>query len=137
MVVFPDHLNVETFLTHRWRTRQLRVKIFRHELDRDEIEDVYDEWDDALTSDLEIRFKQLRQFNRTLNESYDEDLIDMTEKNKDALKPDTIELVANQIYNKLTILFDKNRKKFGRQNGIPIEEPIRNCYNLKLADNGN
>ena len=48
-------------------------------------------------SDLEIRFKQLRQFNRTLNENHDEDLIGMTEKTKDALKRDTIELVANQI----------------------------------------
>ena len=61
-------------------------------------------------SDLEIRFKQLRQFNRTLNESHDEDLIEMTEKAKDALKRDTIELVANQIYDKLIILFNNNRK---------------------------
>ena len=57
-----------------------------NQFDRDEIEDVYDEWDDALKSDLEIRSKQLRQFNRTLNDSPDEDLIDMTEKTKDALK---------------------------------------------------
>ena len=29
-VAFPDHLNVETFLTNRWCTRQLKVKIFGH-----------------------------------------------------------------------------------------------------------
>ena len=32
-------------------------------------------------------------------------------------------------------MFNNNRKKFGIQNGIPIEEPIRNYYNFKLADN--
>ena len=60
----------------------------------------------------------------------------MTVKTKDALKRETIELVANQIYGKLTILFNNNRKKFGIQNGIPIEEPIRNYDNFKLADDG-
>ena len=36
---------------------------------------------------------------------------------------DTIELIANQIYDKLTILFNKNRKKNGIQNGTPIIVP--------------
>ena len=30
LIIFSDHLNVETFLTHRWHSRQLRVKIFGH-----------------------------------------------------------------------------------------------------------
>ena len=45
------------------------------------------------------------------------------------------ELVANQIYDKLTILFNNTRKRFDIQEGIPIE-PIRNYDNFKLADDG-
>ena len=36
----------------------------------------------------------------------------MTEKTKDALKRDTTELVANQIYDKLTILFNNKKKNW-------------------------
>ena len=61
-------------------------------------------------SNLEIRFNKPRRFNETLNESTDEDTIEMTEKAKDAFKCGTIELVVNQIYDKLTILFNNNRK---------------------------
>ena len=53
--------------------------------------------------DLEVRFNKLRGFDETLNESTDEDTIEMTEQAKNALKHDTIELVANQIYDRLTI----------------------------------
>ena len=52
------------------------------------------DWSDDLMNDLEIRFNKLRQFNRTLYESHDDDFIDITTKNKDALKRDAIELVA-------------------------------------------
>ena len=65
----------------------------------------YDKWDDDIVKDLELRFNKLRQFDETLNESTDEDTIEITEKAKNALKCDTIELVANQIYNRLTIFF--------------------------------
>ena len=87
-------------------------------------------------NDLEKKFNQLRQFNETLNESRDEDLIDITTNTKNALERDTIELVANQIYNKLTILFKNTRKRFGIQEGVPILEPLRNYDNFKLADDG-
>ena len=30
LIVFPDRLNIKTFLTNRWCTRQLRIQIFRH-----------------------------------------------------------------------------------------------------------
>ena len=60
----------------------------------------------------------------------------MTEKTKDALKRDTIELVANQIYDKLTIFFNNDRKRFGIQGGKPIIEPIREYQNFKLTNNG-
>ena len=63
-------------------------------------------WSDNLMKDLEIRFNKLRQFNRTLYGSHDDDLIDITTKNRDALKHDTIELIANQIYDQLTISFN-------------------------------
>ena len=78
--------------------------------DFNEIEDLHADWDDAFTSDLEMRFNRLRGFDRTLNESTDEDTIEMTEKTKNAFKHGTIELVANQIYDKLTFLFNNSRE---------------------------
>ena len=60
----------------------------------------------------------------------------MTVKTKDALKRDTIELVANQIYDKLTIFFNNDRKRFGIQGGEPIIEPIREYDYFKLTNNG-
>ena len=71
-----------------------------------------------------------------MNESTDEDTIEITEKAKNALKQDTIELVANQIYDRLTIFFNNDRKRFGIQGGEPIIDPIREYRNLKLTKNG-
>ena len=93
-------------------------------------------WDDDVIKDLELRFNKLRVFNETLNESTDLDTIEMTEKTKDALKHDTIELAANQIYDKLTIFFNKDRERFGIQGGKPIIEPVREYENFKLTKNG-
>ena len=84
---------------------------------RDDIEDVYGEWDGDFKSNLELRFNKLRGFNETLNESTDEDTIEMTEKAKDAFKRGTIELIANQIYDKLTISFNNTRKRLGIHKG--------------------
>ena len=106
------------------------------QLDRDEIEGEYHEWDDNFKSDLEIRNNRLRKFNDTLNESTDEDTIEMTEKAKDAFKHGTIELIANQIYDRLTISFDNARKRLGIHKGEPIAKPIRNYDDFKLADDG-
>ena len=104
--------------------------------DYDKIGDEDYKWDDDVIKDLELRFNKLREFNETLNESTDEDTIEMTEKVKDALKKDTIELVANQIYDKLTIFFNNDRKRFGIQGGEPIIEPVREYRNFKLTKNG-
>ena len=60
----------------------------------------------------------------------------MTEKARSVLKHDTIELVANQIYDRLTILFNSSRKRLGIQKGEPIVDPIRNYNNFKVADDG-
>ena len=60
----------------------------------------------------------------------------MTEKVKDVLKKDTIELVANQIYNRLTIMFNNTREGLGIESGTPIVEPIRNYDNFRLSGDG-
>ena len=104
--------------------------------DYDKIGDEDYKWDDDVIKDLELRFNKLREFDETLNESTDEDTIEMTEKTKDALKHDTIELAANQIYDRLTIFFNNDRKRFGIQGGKPIIDPIREYRNFKLTKNG-
>ena len=45
-------------------------------------------------------------------------------------------MVANQIYDKLTIFFNNDRKRFGIQGGEPIIDPIREYQNFKLTKNG-
>ena len=52
------------------------------------------------------------------------------------MKHDTIELVANQMYDKLITMFNNDRKRFGIQKGEPVLNPIRKYDNFKLADNG-
>ena len=104
--------------------------------DRDEIGDEDYKWDDDVIKDLELRFNKLRVFNETLNESTDEATIEITKETKNALKRDTIELAANQIYDKLTILFNNDRKRFGIQGGKPIIEPMRDYEKFKLTKNG-
>ena len=105
-------------------------------IDYDKLRDEDYKWNDDVIKDLELRFNKLREFNETLNESTDVDTIEMTVKTKDAFKLDTIELAANQIYDKLTILFNNDRKRFGIRGGIPIIEPIREYENFKLTKNG-
>ena len=78
--------------------------------DCDDIEDVYRDWGNDFKNNLEARFSKLRKFNENLNESTDEDTIEMTKKAKDAFKHGTLELVANQMYDRLTISFDNTRK---------------------------
>ena len=80
------------------------------DVDYDKIGDEDYKWDDDVIKGLETRFNKLRELNETLNESTDEDTIELTEKNKNALKRDTIELVANQIYDRLTIYFNNDKK---------------------------
>ena len=105
-------------------------------IDYDKIENEDYKWDDDVIKDLELRFNKLREFNETLNESTDEATIEITEKAKNVLKRDTIELVANQIYDRLTIFFNNDRKRFGIQGGKPIIDPIREYQNFKLTKNG-
>ena len=104
--------------------------------DRDEIGEEDYKWDDDVIKDLELRFNKLREFNETLNESIDVDTIEITEKSLNTLKHDTIELAANQIYDKLTIFFNNDRKRFGIQGGKPIIDPVREYRKFKLTKNG-
>ena len=106
------------------------------DIDYDKIGDEDYKWDDDVIKDSELRFNKLRGLDETLNKSTDEDTIEMTEKTKDALKRDTIELVANQIYDRITIFFNNDRKRFGIQGGKPIIDPIREYQNFKLTKNG-
>ena len=103
-------------------------------IDYDKIGDEDYKWDDDVIKDLELRFNKLREYNETLNESKDVATIEMMVKTKDALKRDTIELVANQIYDKLTIFFNNDRKRFAIQGGKPIIEPIREYDYFKLTN---
>ena len=105
------------------------------DIDRDGLGEGYDKWDDDIVKDLELRFNKLRKFDETLNDT-DEDTIEKADKAKNALKRNTIELVANLIYDRLTIFFNNDRKRFGIQGGKPIIEPIREYRNFKLTKNG-
>ena len=106
------------------------------DIDHDGMGEGYDKWDDDVMKDLEIRFNKLREFNETLNESTNEDTIEMIEKTKNAFKRDTIELAANQIYDRLTIFFNNDRKRFDIRKSEPIIDPIGEYRNFKLSDDG-
>ena len=106
------------------------------DIDHDDMGDEDYKWDDDAIKDLELRFNKLREFNETLNESTDENTIEITEKAKDALKRGTIELAANQIYDRLTLFFNNDRKRFGIQGGEPIIDPVREYDYFKLTNNG-
>ena len=106
------------------------------DIDYDKIGDEDYKWDDNVIKDLEVRFNKLKEFNETLNESTDEDTIEMTEKTKDMLKCGTIELVANQIYDRLTIFLNNDRKRFNIKKGESIIDPMREYQNFELSDDG-
>ena len=106
------------------------------QFDGDDIEDVYGDWSNDFKNDLEVRYSKLRKFNETLNESTNEDTIEMTEKAKDRFTRGTIELIANQIYDRLTLSFDNTGKRLGIHNGEPTVKPIRNYDSFRLSDDG-
>ena len=67
------------------------------DIDHDGLGEGYDKWDDDLMSDIERRYNQPREFNKTLNESTDETTINETLIYVDEVRNDIEELVANQI----------------------------------------
>ena len=102
--------------------------------DRDGSEDG-DEWDADVVNDLQKRFEELRRFNIKYNKSRDEATREEMSVFIDSTRHDMEELVANQIYDKLTILLNNTRKKFGIQKSRPID-PLRRYDSFKLADDG-
>ena len=105
------------------------------DINRDGTEEEYDKWDSDVMNDLEIRLNQLRQYNKTLNESHDEDTREEASIYVDMTRNDIEELVANEICDKLTILLNNTGKRLGIQNVKPIDF-IRRYNSFKLADNG-
>ena len=102
--------------------------------DRDDIED--DSWDENAMNDLQKRYEELRQFNIKYNKRRDKTNREETSIYIDATRNDIEELVANQIYDKLTIMFNKARERLGINNGTPIKEPTIRYNSFKLADDG-
>ena len=102
--------------------------------DRDDIED--DSWDENAMNDLQKRYEELRQFNIKYNKSRDKTTREETSIYIDSTRNDIEELVANQIYDKLTTMFNKSRERLGINNGTPIEEPTIRYNSFKLADDG-
>ena len=88
-------------------------------------------------NELERKFEELRRFNAILETSSDKDVEKNITIDKLRLKKDTIELVANQIYDRMTKLFNDTRERLGIKGGANVEKPIRNYDNFDLDDNGN
>ena len=105
------------------------------DIDHDGTGDEEYEWDDDAMNDLEMRFEELRQFNKKFNESSDKDTTEEMSIFIDSTRRGIEELVADQIYDKLTTLFSNTRKKLGIKGVRPID-PIRKYDNFKLADDG-
>ena len=103
--------------------------------DRDEIEEEDDKWDDNLMNELKRKFEELRRFNATLETSSDKDVEKNIMLDKLRLKKDTIELVASQIYDRMTKLFNDTRKRSGIKGGASIKQPIRNYDNFDAMVN--
>ena len=105
---------------------------------RDEMGEEDNQWGNVLRNDLQRRFNELRQFDKRLETSSDENFGEITlELEKNKVKEDTIELVANQMYDEMTMLINDRRKPLGKKGGTKIVEPIRNSDSFDLDDNGN
>ena len=87
-------------------------------------------------NDLQKRYEELRQFNIKYNKSRDKATREEMSIYIDSTRNDIEELVANQIYDKLTTTFNRARERLGINNGTPIEEPSIRYNSFKLADDG-
>ena len=103
---------------------------------RDGLGDEDDSWDEYAVNDLQKRYEELRQFNIKYNKSHDKTTREETSIFIDSTRNDIEESVTNQIYDKLTTMFNKARERLGIENGTPIEEPSIRYKSFKLADDG-
>ena len=83
-------------------------------------------------NELERKFEELRRFNATLKTSSDKNVEYDITIDKLRLKKSTIELIVNEMYDKITKLFNERRKRLGIKGGAKIEEPIRNYDSFDL-----
>ena len=104
--------------------------------DHDGLGEEDDNWDERAMNDLQKRYEELRQFNIKYNKSRDKATREETSIFIDSTRHDIEELVANQIYDKLTTIFNNNRKRLDIRKGEPVLDPIRKYDNFKLADDG-
>ena len=102
--------------------------------DSDGLGDEDDSWDEYAMNDLPKRYEELRQFNIKYNKTRDKATREETSIFIDSTRNDIEELVANQIYDKLTTMFNKARERLGIENGTPIEEPFIRYKSFKPAD---
>ena len=86
--------------------------------------------------ELERKFEELRRFNATLGAYSDKNVEYDITIDKLRLKKDVIELIVNEMYDKMTKLFNERRGRLGIKGGDNIEEPIRNYHSFDLYDNG-
>ena len=70
-------------------------------------------------------------------ESRDKNIRDESMTFIDATKHDIIELVADQMYDRITKLFNEWRKRLGIKGGVNIVELIREYDSFNMDDNGN
>ena len=70
-----------------------------------------DNWDEYAMNDLQSRYEELRQFNIKYNKSRDEAAREAALNLAEVTRHDIEELVANQIYDKLTIMFNKAKER--------------------------
>ena len=105
------------------------------DIDRDTIREEDDKRDDNKITEIETKLEELKHFSARVEASPDKDVGYITlEKRK--VKEDTIELVANQIYDKITKVFNQRRKRLGIKGGANIVEPIRDYDSIDIDDNG-
>ena len=104
--------------------------------DRDGLGDEDDSWDEYAMNDLQKRYEELRQFNIEYNESSNKATREETSVFIDSTRNDIEELVADEIYDKLIIMFNKAKEGLGINNGTPKEEPTIRYNSFKLADDG-
>ena len=79
--------------------------------DLDGLGDEDDSWDEYAINDLQNRYEELRQFNIKYNKSRDEATREEMLNLAEVTRHDIEELVANQIYDKLTNMFNKAKRE--------------------------
>ena len=81
-------------------------------------------WGDDLMNDLYRKFNKLKRFNATLKESTNKDFDKNITIEKGKMKKDTIQLVADEIYDKMIKMSNDTREKFKSEDKIKVESQL-------------